>query len=149
MKNKRKILALLLVVMLLLGLSVPSFAAVDDSVALQVAQANTRVGILIADAQCKAVQAYDVLMQRVKAENDLVRMNPSQGYVSKCRIADYWNEYTRRIDDIGNNLVAAAANISREMDNLESISGVRIDCYNVQVRLGNKVFLVDPFRIVG
>lgn len=147
LKNKN-VLSLVLVLVCILSAVTPVFAA-KASVEQLVMQTNQQVDQLIAQAKAQADQCYVNYQNRVNAENAFLAKNPSQKTVVSQRLQQYKNDYSNQINDIGNNLVSNAYNKVMDLYNATSRSQVVLSCEYIPVKLGDKIFYVDPLRIVG
>lgn len=146
LKNKT-FLSLVLVLVLLASLSLPVFAA-STTVEQQVEQTNQQVYQLIAQAKVKANQCTILYQNRVTAEKAILAKDKSQAVVVAQRIACYKNDYNNQINNIGNNLIADAYNKVLDLYNATSRSKVVFSVEYIPVLLGDKIFLVDPLKII-
>lgn len=145
---KRTLISLLFVVILALSFSMPAFAA-NASVTKLVEQANKNIDQLIAKAEARADQCYATYQSRVNVEKALLAKNASLKAVVNDRIKQYTNEYHLQLDDIGNNLIRDAYNKVLDLYNATLRSQVDFACEYIPVQLGDRIYMVDPLRIVG
>lgn len=147
LKNK-KLLSLVLVFVCTVSMATPVFAG-KVSVKELVAQTNQQVEQLIAQAKVQANQCTVNYQNRVAAENAFLAKNPSQKTVVNQRLQSYKNDYDNQINDIGNNLVSNAYNKVMDLYNATSRLEVQLSPEYIPVKLGDKIFYVDPLRLVG
>lgn len=134
---RRKLLTVLAIAVLLVGFSSITFAGNYDLVVRMVDQANATIENMIEVAVAaadKITEAYNKAIEAAGDNEELV-----------ARLTDTYNNVIQRL---GQSLVSNTSAISESVIRRAAKLGVSVECYDVEVVLGNQVFIVDPLRII-
>ena len=124
-----------------------TFAAAD--VAGDISRANALIDHEIALAKDYANQSTKVFMDKVSTDYTLLFRGSEKLEAALSNIAQYKAEYDATLDSIGNELIALTNSISRDAIDKAKMSGAVVICEFVQVKLGDRTFLIDPLRIIS
>ena len=139
--------SLVLSLALTMVLSVSAFAISAETIN-KVNTTNNQINQMISAAVAQANQYTSNYQSKVVAEKAKLTKDINQNTVINQRIYAYTNDYNNQINDLGNNLVSNAYNKVLDLYNATSRDGVTLSCEYIPVKLGDKIFLVDPLRFV-
>jgi len=127
----------MLIAVLLVCFSSVTFADSYDLVASMVERANTIIGNRVEKAVIAASKITEAYNNAIEAAGDNEEL-----------IAKLTDAYNTAIQKLGQSLVSSASAISESVIRRAAKFGVKVECYTVEVVLGNQVFTVDPLRII-
>ncbi|ACR80488.1 MULTISPECIES: hypothetical protein [Kosmotoga] len=134
---KRRLLVIIAIATLLVSFSSVTFADSYDLVIRMVDQANATIETMIEKAIIAANKITEAYDNAVEAAGDNEEL-----------IAKLTDAYNKAIQKLGQSLVSSTSAISESVIRTAAIFGVKVECYPVEVVLGNQVFIVDPLRVI-